>query len=61
MTNNLQLVLGPESAGLPNCAAGGQRHGLMAWGHARLTARFFNGDAISPGRLEHAIEPISGS
>ena len=56
MTHILQLVLGPESTGLFNCAAEGQRHGLMAWGHAQLTARFFNGDTITPGRLEHAIE-----
>ena len=56
MTHKLQLVLGPESTGLFNCAGEGQRHGLIPWGHAPLTARFFNGDAISPGRLEHAIE-----
>jgi len=56
MTHTFQLVLGPESAGLFNCATEGQRHGLMAWGHAQLTARFFSGDTISPGRLEGAIE-----
>ena len=42
MTHKLQLVLGPESTGLFNCAAEGQRLSLMAWGHAQLTARFFS-------------------
>jgi len=56
MTHRLQLVLRPESLELLNCAGERLKHGLIGVGQALLTARFFDGDTISPGRLEHAIE-----
>jgi exopolyphosphatase/pppGpp-phosphohydrolase len=56
MTYQLQLVLRPESLEILDCANPQQRLGLIGVGQAILTTRFFDGDTINPGRLEHAIE-----
>ncbi len=56
MTYPLQLVLGPASLEILDCANPQQRLGLIGVGQATLTARFFEGDVISPGKLEQAIE-----
>ncbi len=41
---------------LYSCTNDSQAHGRIDVGHAALTARFFDGDAINPARLEQAIE-----
>jgi exopolyphosphatase/pppGpp-phosphohydrolase len=56
MTRRLQLVLGPQSLEILDCADPQQTRGLIGVGQATLTTRFFEGDVISPGRLEQAIE-----
>ena len=56
MTHRLQLVLRPQSLEILDCADPQPTRGLIGVGQATLTTRFFEGDVISPGRLEQAIE-----